>query len=118
MEGIVKMRKTYEQMLSCNCGTANTLAVIGGKWKIMIMYHLIDGKKRFNELIRILNSITPHTLSKDLKELEKDGLIQKHTYEIIPPKTEYSLTNKGRELECVLIAINKFGEKYPIKFGD
>lgn len=109
-----KLRKTYEQMVSCNCGTANTLALIGGKWKIMIMYHLIDGKKRFNELIRILNSITPHTLSKDLKELEKDGLIKKRTYEIIPPKTEYSLTDKGRELEAVLIAINNFGEKYPI----
>ncbi len=112
------LRKTYEQMVRCNCGTANTLAVIGGKWKIIIMYHLVDGKKRFNELVRILNSITPHTLSKDLKELEEDGLIEKHTYEVIPPKTEYSLTDKGRELQCILIAINNFGEKYPIKLDD
>ncbi|WP_429951679.1 winged helix-turn-helix transcriptional regulator [Enterococcus sp. AZ101] len=108
------MRKTYEQMIKCNCDTANTLAIIGGKWKILILYHLSKSNKGFNELCRLLSSITPHTLSKDLKELIEDELVKKTILQDIPPKTSYTLTDKGRELETVLIEIKKFGHKYPI----
>lgn len=108
------MRKTYEQMTECNCATANTLAIIGGKWKILILYYLLQKKRRFNELQRILKSITPHTLSKELKELEEDNLIHKEILQAIPPKTEYSLTEKGKELETILLEIHKFGKKHPL----
>ncbi|MGM0168489.1 hypothetical protein IGI39_004244 [Enterococcus sp. AZ135] len=109
------MRKTYEQMIACNCDSSNTLAVIGGKWKLLILHHLLKGTKRFNELSRLLTPVTPHTLSKDLKELIEDGLVEKKVYDQIPPKTEYCLTDKGRELEIILLEIKKFGQKYPIK---
>ncbi|ALS00221.1 cinnamoyl ester hydrolase [Enterococcus silesiacus] len=111
---MISMRKTYEQMTKCNCATANTLAIIGGKWKILILYYLLESNRRFNELQRLLDSITPHTLSKELKELQEDGLVNKQVLQAIPPKTDYSLTKKGQELETVLLEIRKFGQKYPL----
>lgn len=108
------MRKTFKQMALCNCATANTLALIGGKWKILILYHLLNHPLRFNELERKLGTITPHTLSKELKELQEDDLVNKEIFAVIPPKTVYSLTNKGSELEPVLREIHNLGKKYPI----
>ncbi|MEG0256363.1 MAG: helix-turn-helix domain-containing protein [Vagococcus sp.] len=112
------MRKTYEQMARCQCDTANTLAVIGGKWKILILFHLLEKDRRFNELTRLLSGITAHTLSKDLKELAEDELIEKVIFGTIPPKTLYKLSPKGRELEAVLLGIKQFGHKYPIPLND
>ena len=107
------MRKTYEQMVKCQCDAANTLAIIGGKWKILILHHLLESDKGFNELNRLLRGITPHTLSKDLKELIEDDLISKKVVSSSPLKTSYGLTEKGKELETMLIEIKKFGHKYP-----
>lgn len=115
MIGEMKLRKTYEQMVRCNCDTANTLAVIGGKWKILILYHISKESKGFNELRRLLDGITPHTLSKDLKELVEDGLVEKTIIQNIPPKTNYKLTDIGKELEPVLQQIKEFGHRHPIK---
>ncbi|HCM90869.1 MULTISPECIES: helix-turn-helix domain-containing protein [Vagococcus] len=112
------MRKTYEQMVECNCDTANTLAIIGGKWKILILYHLLQSDRGFNEMTRLLSGITPHTLSKDLKELIEDGMIKKTIIQNMPPKTSYSLTDKGKELETLLLEMKKFGNKYPINLRD
>ncbi|WP_051599214.1 winged helix-turn-helix transcriptional regulator [Metaclostridioides mangenotii] len=107
------MRKTFEQMALSNCATANTLALIGGKWKILILYHLLNRPLRFNELECKLGTITSHTLSKELKELQEDKLVNKEIFAVIPPKTVYSLTKKGYELEAILKEIHNFGKKYP-----
>ena len=92
------MRKTYQQMIKCHCDAANTLAIIGGKWKLLLLNHLLQDERGFNELSRLLKGITPHTLSKDLKELIEDGLVVKTILQEMPPKTSYALTDKGREL--------------------
>lgn len=109
------MKKLYEQMVACNCYTANTMAVIGGKWKIMILNHLLEKDHRFNELQRELKGITAHTLSNSLKELEDDHLVIRTDYKTTPPKTSYAISEKGRELKPVLEGIQTFGKKYPLQ---
>ena len=85
---------------------------LGGKWKPLILYILIDGKLRFNEINKLLPSITQRMLTKQLRELEKDKLIDRKVYAEVPPKVEYSLTNKGDSVIPVLEAICEWGEKY------
>ena len=85
---------------------------LGGKWKPLILYILIDGKLRFNEINKLLPSITQRMLTKQLRELEKDKLIDRKVYAEVPPKVEYSLTNKGHSVIPVLEAICEWGEKY------
>jgi DNA-binding HxlR family transcriptional regulator len=94
-----------------SCAVETTLAVIGGKWKVLVIYYLREGTKRFNELHRSLIGISHRTLVKQLRELEKDGIISRKIFQQIPPKVEYSLTRKGRELEPVLMAMHSWGEK-------
>ena len=108
------MQKTLEQYIACNCATANTMAIIGGKWKILILDHLRDHPQGFNELQRSLIGITAHTLSKALKEMVEDNLISRYDFHTNPPKTEYSITTKGKELFPMLDVIQFFGKKYPI----
>lgn len=90
-----------------------TLSLISGKWKLLILYHL--GKHevvRFNELQRLLGQITYKTLSGNLKELDSDGLILRKEYPQIPPKVEYSLTEKGRSLLPILSSMCEWGEAH------
>ncbi len=91
-----------------------TLSLIGGKWKMMILYWLFTYPPaiRFNELKRYLGSISFKTLSTTLKELEKDGLIHREEYPQIPPKVEYSLTARGQSLMPVLRAMCEWGRKH------
>jgi len=89
-----------------------TLSLINGKWKIVILYWLIEVQSiRYNELQRLIGTITYKTLSVQLKELEHDGLIIRKEYPQIPPKVEYSLSEKGRSLYIVLDSMCKWGEK-------
>lgn len=89
-----------------------TLSLISGKWKMVIMYWLIELQPiRFNELQRLIGSITYKTLSVQLKELEHDGLVIRKEYPQIPPKVEYSLSEKGTSLYPILDAMCKWGEK-------
>lgn len=90
-----------------------TLSLISGKWKMIILYWLIERSPiRFNELQRLLGSITYKTLSLQLKELEADGLIVRKEYPQIPPKVEYSLSEKGRSLYPVMEAMCKWGSEH------
>ncbi|MDK2564003.1 helix-turn-helix domain-containing protein [Romboutsia sedimentorum] len=86
--------------------------IIRGKWKAVILCHLLDGTKRFLELQRITSGVSHKVLNEKLRELENSGLICKKTYNEYPPKVEYYLTNKGFEYAKVLKEIEFLGEKY------
>ena len=92
------------------CPVEATLDLIGGKWKGVILSVLMVETKRFSELERRLPQIAQRTLTKALRELEADGLVQRKVYPVVPPKVEYSLTDKGRSLNSVLSAMHDWGE--------
>ncbi|AXP47223.1 winged helix-turn-helix transcriptional regulator [Bacillus subtilis] len=94
------------------CPVETTLDIIGGKWKGILLYHLIDGKKRFNEFRKLYPKITQRMLTLQLRELEQDGVIHREVYKQVPPKVEYSLTEFGRTLEPVILHMKDWGEKY------
>ncbi|GLC89679.1 winged helix-turn-helix transcriptional regulator [Lysinibacillus piscis] len=91
------------------CPVAVTVDVIGGKWKGVILYHLISGPKRFNELKRIIADITQRMLTLQLRELERDGIVHREIYQQIPPKVEYSLTNFGETLKPIICLMKDWG---------
>lgn len=89
-----------------------TLSVIGGKWKMLILYLLAENQPvRFNDMKRRIGAITFKTLSAQLKELEADGMVKRKEYPQIPPKVEYSLTPKGESLLPLLEQLCEWGEK-------
>jgi DNA-binding HxlR family transcriptional regulator len=85
-----------------HCPIQNALKLFGGKWKIAVLYSLKDGPKRFGILKKSLNGITQQMLTKQLRELERDSLINRKAFDVIPPKVEYSLTDFGDSLIPVL----------------
>ncbi len=90
-----------------------TMDVIGGKWKPLILYHLMQGTLRFNELRRTMpGSVTQRMLTKHLRELEAAGIVHREVYAQVPPKVEYSLTELGRSLQPVLDAMLAWGMHY------
>lgn len=96
----------------CDTGFGYTLSLINGKYKMTILYALTEfGVVRFNELKRFISSITFKTLSTALKELERDGLVLRREYPQIPPKVEYSLTERGKSLMPILDALCEWGDK-------
>ena len=97
-----------EKNISCLVET--TLAVIGGRWKVLILQQLSDGVKRFNELHRALSGITHKTLTQQLREMEANGIVNRKVYPQIPPKVEYSLTSLGKTLKPVLAAMHNWAE--------
>ena len=100
-------KKSKQKIASCPVET--TLKVIGGRWKVLIIHFLLEDTKRFGELTRSLGSISARTLSKQLRELEKDGVVDRHDFGEIPPKVEYSLTTLGKTLESVLHSMEAWG---------
>jgi DNA-binding HxlR family transcriptional regulator len=89
-----------------------TLAVIGGRWKVLILQQLVGGVKRFNELHHALPGITHKTLTQQLRDMEADGIIGRKVYPQIPPKVEYSLTPLGNTLKPVLTAMHNWAERH------
>ncbi|GAC69721.1 winged helix-turn-helix transcriptional regulator [Gordonia soli] len=101
-----------------NCPTELAVEIIGGKWKLMILDHLADGIHRFGELHRALPPVTPRMLTRQLRELEDDGLVLRTAYPEVPPKVEYSLTELGRTLEPLLIGLRSWGELYRGRYAE
>jgi DNA-binding HxlR family transcriptional regulator len=97
---------------TAGCPVEAALEVIGGKWKGVTLFHLLDGVKRFNELQRDIGSVTQRMLTKQLRELEAAGLVERQVYAVVPPKVEYSLTAKGKTLEPILVALKDWGEEH------
>jgi len=94
------------------CGVETTIAVVGGKWKPMILYALLSGPRRFGELTRLIPAITQRMLTLQLRELEEDGVIAREIYKQVPPKVEYSLTPLGFTIEPILSFMQQWGEHY------
>lgn len=95
---------------SCSCPLDATLAVIGGKYKIDIIYHLCGRTLRYSQLAKLIGA-TPKMLAEQLKQLERDGIVKRVLYPVVPPKTEYSLTPLGEELRATLLEMYKFGQR-------
>ena len=93
----------YPFLNKYSCPVEAMVEVIGGKWKGVILYHLLDGTKRFNELKRLKPNITQRLLTLQLRELEADGIIHREVYREVPPKVEYSLTELGESLRPVIL---------------
>ena len=93
-----------------SCPAEATLSIITGRWKLMIIHYLLKRTQRFNELQRQLGGITHRTLAKTLKEMESDLLLVRHDHREVPPRVEYSLTDRGASLESILVAMENWAE--------
>lgn len=91
------------------CPVEATLDLIDGKWKGVILFHLLDGTFRFNELRRRLGTVTQRMLIRQLRELEQGGLIVRTVYAEVPPKVEYALSDEGRSMEAILTSLEAWG---------
>lgn len=98
--------------IHCCCPVETTLDVIGGKWKGIILYQLLEGTRRFNEFRRLNPGITQFMLTLQLRELERDGIIHREVFKEVPPRVEYSLTDFGRILEPIIVSMKAWGETY------
>lgn len=95
-----------------NCPVDATLRLIGGKYKALILWHLIDGTLRHGEIHKLIPQATPKMLTQQLRELEADNLLIRTVYPVVPPKVEYSLTDFGRSLKPILSAMYDWGTGY------
>ena len=109
-----KKNKFSDTTFTAQCIPMTKLqSIIGGKWKILILWYIaFYNVQRFGELMRRIDGITQSTLTKQLRELEKDGFIHREVYHEIPPKVEYSLTEFGKNFIPILYAMKTWSEKY------
>jgi len=96
---------------SYQCGVTLTLEMIGGKWKGVILWHLLNKPLRFSQLQRRIPKVTQKMLTQQLRELEHDDLIHREVYAEVPPRVEYSLTSKGESLSEILTLMCEWGKK-------
>ena len=94
------------------CPVARTAEIISGKWTLLIIRDLVSGVKRFNQLERSLQGISPKTLSERLRSLEEEGIIIRQVFAEVPTRVEYSLTEKGYDLVCVIENMRTFGKRW------
>jgi len=110
---MINSRRTNNCHYGCSIEAA--LDVIGDKWKGVILFHLLDGTKRFNQLRRLIPSATQRMLTLQLRQLEKDDIIIRKVYAEVPPRVEYSLTAFGFELKPILLNLREWGQKVMAK---
>ncbi len=106
------MAKVRHTRFDCSpgCSVEAAIALIDGKWKSVILFHLLGGTLRFNEIRRQVPGVTQRMLTNQLRELEQDGLVDRKVYAQVPPKVEYSLSALGRSMEPVLLALKAWGD--------
>jgi len=93
-----------------DCAVRPALKVIGGKWKPVILYHLMNGTKRFGELRRLLPDASQKMLTQQLRELERDGIVARQVYPEVPPRVNYTLTEFGQSVRPVMRELCQWGE--------
>ena len=94
------------------CPVSATLDLIGGKYKALILWHLSEKTMRFSQLHKMIPGATPKMLTQQLREMEAQKLIHREVYPVVPPKVEYSLTELGKSLMPVLVAMRNWGAEY------
>ena len=94
------------------CAVEATLAVVGGRWKPVLLFHLLEGRKRFSDLCRAVPNATQRMITLQLRELEADGVVARHVFAQVPPRVEYELTELGRSLETLLLQMRDWGERF------
>ncbi len=100
-----------------NCPIEVTVGVIGGKWKMLLLWHLREDVRRFNELKRLIPGSTQKMLTAQLRELERDGIVLRKVYAQVPPKVEYSLTPYGRSLRPLIEFACSWGKGHAARFA-
>ena len=95
------------------CPVEKTLSLIGGKYKALILWRLMEGPMRFSQLARIVTGATPRTLTRQLRELEDDHLVHRHVYAEVPVRVEYSLTPQGESIYPILASMYRWGKRLP-----
>ncbi|MET4165103.1 DNA-binding HxlR family transcriptional regulator [Gordonia terrae] len=101
------VRRAYEV-----CPVEVSVAVLGGSWKMTIVKNLLEGPMRYGALGRAVGPVTPRVLTRQLRELESDGIVQRTAYPEVPPRVEYSLTEQGHALSPFVSALNEWGKTY------
>jgi DNA-binding HxlR family transcriptional regulator len=102
-------RKNDKKKVGCPVET--TIEAIGGRWKVLVIHHLLEGTKRFGELTRLLDGVSARTLTRQLRELVDCGVVDRFVHRQIPPKVDYSLTPLGLKLKPILYAMHDWGEE-------
>ena len=92
-----------------SCGLEAVLDLVGGKWKLLILFHLKGGRKRFGELKRALGSVSMKMLSQQLKEMASDGLVRRIDFQTVPPHVEYEMTELGQDLGRAVMPLCRWG---------
>ena len=104
------MTRKYDWKTGCDVEA--TLSVIGGRWKPVLVCHLLGGRKRFGELRRLTPNATERMITLQLRELEADGVLDRHVFAEVPPRVEYELTEFGRSLQEVLESMQAWGSAF------
>ena len=99
------------------CAVEATLAVVGGRWKPVLLFHLLEGRKRFSDLCRVVPNATQRMITLQLRELEADGIVNRHVFAQVPPRVEYELTELGASLEPLLLQMRDWGERFKAENG-
>lgn len=112
-DGLGRMsRKTRGDSTQTRCTIETTAGLIGGRWKAVVIFHLLSGTLRFGELRRLLPNATARMLTLQLRELEADGLVHRKVFAEVPPRVEYTLTNEGKSLGPIVTAMGAWGKAY------
>ncbi|WP_283674968.1 winged helix-turn-helix transcriptional regulator [Butyricicoccus sp. Marseille-Q5471] len=106
---------TEEKKILPACPVETTLALIGDKWKILILRDLMPGTKRFGELRKSIGSVTQKVLTAQLRTMEQCGLLTRKVYAEVPPRVEYTLTETGYSLKPILDSMEDWGEQYQLQ---
>lgn len=112
--------KKFEEMVMTymkhnSCPVAATMTQIGGKWKPIILYLISHDVNRFGEMLRMIEGISKKMLTKQLRELEADGLIHRKVFAEVPPRVEYSITERGESIRPIIIAMREWGLKFVLE---
>ena len=99
------------------CAVEATLAVVGGRWKPVLLFHLLEGRKRFSDLCRVVPNATQRMITLQLLELEADGIVNRHVFAQVPPRVEYELSELGASLEPLLLQMRDWGERFKAENG-
>ena len=109
--------EAYMRTEDQECPVEITLALLGNKWKVLILRELFKGTRRFGELARGVSGVSQKMLTQKLRQMEGDNLVKRKVYAEVPPRVEYSLTEIGRSLSPILDAMHKWGNSYKMVTG-